>query len=154
MAVLPHVNAALNATSAVLLIIAYALIRAGRREAHRRVMIAALIVSAVFLVCYLTYHFTAPVFVFPGTGWVVPVYYAMLISHVFLAAIVTPMVAMTAWRAWKSWRNGGAAAPASVFERHRAIARWTFPIWLYVTVTGVLIYATLYHVYAPAVAPG
>lgn len=148
-AVLPHVNAALNATSTVLLIIAYALIRSGRREAHRRVMIAALIVSAIFLVCYLTYHFTAPVFVFPGTGWVVPVYYAMLVSHVILAAVATPLIALTAWRAIKAWRSGGAAAPAPVYQRHRAIARWTFPIWLYVTVTGVLIYATLYHVYAP-----
>jgi uncharacterized membrane protein YozB (DUF420 family) len=148
-AVLPHVNAALNATSAVLLLIAYVLIRRGHREAHRRVMTAALAVSAVFLVCYLTYHFTAPVFVFPGTGWVVPVYYAMLISHVILAAVATPLVAMTAWRAFVAWRSGGAAAPASVFARHRAIARWTFPIWLYVTVTGVAIYATLYHVYAP-----
>ncbi len=148
-AVLPHVNAALNATSTVLLIIAYALIRSGRREAHRRVMIAALIVSAIFLVCYLAYHFTAPVFVFPGTGWVVPVYYAMLVSHVILAAVATPLIALTAWRAIKAWRSGGAAAPAQVYQRHRAIARWTFPIWLYVTVTGVLIYATLYHVYAP-----
>ena len=148
-AVLPHVNAALNATSTVLLIIAYALIRSGRREAHRRVMIVALIVSAIFLVCYLTYHFTAPVFVFPGTGWVVPVYYTMLVSHVILAAVATPLIALTAWRAIKAWRSGGAEAPAPVYQRHRAIARWTFPIWLYVTVTGVLIYATLYHVYAP-----
>lgn len=148
-AVLPHVNAALNSTSVVLLITAYALIRAGRREAHRRVMIAALSVSAVFLVCYLIYHFTAPVFVFPGTGWIVPVYYAMLISHVILAAVATPLIAVTAWRAIKAWRNGGASAPAQVFARHRAIARWTFPIWLYVAVTGVVIYATLYHVYAP-----
>ena len=147
-AVLPHVNAALNATSTVLLIIAYALIRSGRREAHRRVMIVALIVSAIFLVCYLTYHFTAPVFVFPGTGWVVPVYYTMLVSHVILAAVATPLIALTAWRAIKAWRSGGAEAPAPVYQRHRAIARWTFPIWLYVTVTGVLIYVTLYHVYA------
>ncbi len=149
MDVLPHVYAALHATSTVLLLIAYVLIRSGHREAHRRVMIAALVVSSIFLACYLLYHFTAPVFVFPGTGWVVPVYYAMLISHVILAAVATPLIAMTAWRALKAWRGGGAAAPASVFDRHRALARWTFPIWLYVTVTGVVIYATLYHVYAP-----
>jgi uncharacterized membrane protein YozB (DUF420 family) len=104
-------------------------------------------VSAVFLVCYLTYHFTAPVFVFPGRGWVVPVYYTMLISHVVLAMVAAPMVAITAWLAFSAWRNGGAGAAAAVFNRHRALARWTFPIWLYVTVTGVLIYVTLYHVY-------
>jgi uncharacterized membrane protein YozB (DUF420 family) len=148
-AVLPHLNAALNATSTILLLIAYGLIRAGRRAAHRKVMGAALIVSAVFLVSYLTYHFTAPVFVFPGKGWIVPVYYTMLVSHVILAAIATPMIAFTAWRAIAAWRTGGATADASVFARHRALARWTFQIWLYVTVTGVVIYATLYHVYAP-----
>lgn len=147
-AVLPHVNAALNALSTVLLIVAYVLIRAGRRSAHRKVMIAALTVSAVFLASYLTYHFTAPVFVFPGRGWVVPVYYAMLISHVVLATAATPLVVMTAWRGVRAWRAGGASAPQEVFARHRAIARWTFPIWLYVTVTGVIIYVTLYHVYA------
>jgi uncharacterized membrane protein YozB (DUF420 family) len=149
-AVLPHLNAALNGLSTVLLLVAYGLIRAKRRVAHRRVMIAALCVSALFLVSYLTYHFTAPVFVFPGRGWIVPVYYAMLASHVALAAAVTPLVALTAWRAIRAWRDGGAAAPAAVFDRHRRLARWTLPIWLYVTVTGVLIYVTLYHVYAPA----
>ncbi len=146
--VLPHVNAVLNTLSTVLLVIAYVMIRSGRRAAHRKVMIAALIVSSIFLGCYLTYHFTAPVFVFPGKGWVVPVYYAMLISHVVLAVLVTPMIAITAWRALGAWREGGASASTATFARHRAIARWTFPIWLYVTVTGVIIYVTLYHVYA------
>ena len=144
---LPHVNAGLNALSTVLLVIAFALIKAGRPAAHRRVMIAALIVSTIFLVCYLTYHFTAPVFVFPGTGWIVPVYYTMLVSHVVLAAVVTPLVAVTAWRAFGAWRAGGNTAVLTLFGRHRAIARWTLPIWLYVTVTGVVIYVTLYHVY-------
>jgi uncharacterized membrane protein YozB (DUF420 family) len=148
--VLPHVNAALNATSTILVVVAYVLIRSGRPAAHRRVMIAAMIVSAVFLACYLTYHFTAPVFVFPGHGWVVPVYYTMLISHVVLALVVTPMIGVTAWRALKAWRNGVGLENIPVnFARHRALARWTLPIWLYVTVTGVLIYVTLYHVYAP-----
>ena len=99
-------------------------------------MISAMAVSAVFLVCYVIYHFTAPIFVFPGTGWTVSAYYTLLISHVILATIVAPMVATTAWRAL----NGS-------FHRHKAIARWTLPIWLYVTVTGVVIYAILYHVY-------
>jgi putative membrane protein len=103
---------------------------------HRKVMIAALSVSAIFLVSYLTYHFTAPIFVFPGTGWTVPVYYALLISHVILATLATPMVAVTAYRALKG-----------TFDRHKAIARWTIGVWLYVTVTGVMIYVILYHVY-------
>jgi uncharacterized membrane protein YozB (DUF420 family) len=150
LSVLPHVNAALNAISTVLLVIAYVLIKSGKPAAHRRVMILAMIVSAIFLACYLTYHFTAPVFVFPGTGWIKPVYYTMLISHVILATIVTPMILMTAWRAVKAWQNGaGLSNIETNFARHRALARWTFPIWIYVTVTGVLIYVTLYHVYAP-----
>jgi uncharacterized membrane protein YozB (DUF420 family) len=150
-AILPHVNAALNATSTVLLVVAFVLIRMKRPRAHRRFMIAAMIVSAVFLACYLVYHFTAPVFIFPGRGWIRPVYFTMLVSHVILATVVTPMIALTAWRALKSWRNGeGLSDIPRNFARHRAIAHWTLPIWIYVTVTGVLIYVTLYHVYAPA----
>lgn len=149
--ILPHVNAALNATSTILIVVALALIKSGRPAAHRRVMIAAMIVSAVFLVCYLTYHFTAPVFVFPGRGWVVPVYYTMLVTHVILALAVTPMIVITAWRGTQAWRNGGGLENVELnFARHRRIARWTLPIWLYVTVTGVAIYVTLYHVYAPS----
>lgn len=134
--VLPHVNAALNALSTILLIIGFVLIRSGRRDVHRKVMLAALAVSAVFLISYLTYHFTAPTFVFPGTGWTRPVYFALLISHVVLATIVTPMVIVTAYRALKG-----------TFDRHKKIARWTIGAWLYVTVTGVVIYVILYHVY-------
>src|SRR5690349_8803884 len=122
--ILPHVNAALNAVSTILVVTAFILIRRGQPRAHRRVMIAAMIVSAIFLVCYLFYHFTAPVFVFPGRGWVVPVYYAMLISHVILALVVTPLIALTAWRALRAWHNGdGLADIAHNFARHRAIAR-------------------------------
>ncbi len=134
--VLPHVNAALNAISTVLLVIGYTLIRRGDRTRHRTVMIAALVVSAVFLVSYLIYHFTAPIFVFPGTGMEAVAYYVLLVSHVVLAALVTPMITVVAWRALHGR-----------FEAHRKLARWTFPIWLYVTVTGVVIYALLYHVY-------
>lgn len=137
--VLPHVNAVLNAISTVLLIIGFMLIRAGRRDVHRKVMISALAVSAAFLASYLVYHFTAPIFVFPGTGWTVPAYYALLISHVILAVIVTPLVILTAYRALKG-----------TFDRHRAVARWTIWMWLYVTITGVMIYVILYHVYPPA----
>ncbi len=134
--ILPHVNAALNTLSTILLVIGFVMIRSGRKDAHKKVMISAIAVSALFLVFYLIYHFTAPIFVFPGTGWTVPAYYAMLISHVILATVVTPMVMVTAWRAWHGR-----------FDKHKAIARWTLPIWLYVTVTGVAIYAILYHVY-------
>lgn len=137
--ILPHVNAVLNTLSTILLLIGFAFIRSGNREIHRKFMIAAIIVSAVFLASYLAYHFTAPIFVFPGTGWTVPAYYTLLITHVILAVIVTPMVGVTAWRALHGR-----------FERHKAIARWTLPIWLYVTVTGVAIYVILYHVYPPA----
>jgi uncharacterized membrane protein YozB (DUF420 family) len=138
-AVLPHLNAALNATSAILLLIGFALIRNGYRDIHRKVMIGALVVSSVFLVSYLTYHFTAPVFIYRGPQWSRPFYYALLISHVVLAAVVTPMVAVTAWRALHG-----------TFDRHRRLARWTLPVWLYVTVTGVVIYAILYHLYPTA----
>lgn len=133
-AVLPHVNAVLNTLSTILLIIGFCLIRAGNRQTHRKIMIAALCVSGAFLACYLVYHFTAPVFVYRGPEWSRPIYFALLISHVILATVVTPMVAVTAWRSL----HGD-------FVRHKAIARWTFPIWLYVTVTGVVIYAILYH---------
>lgn len=137
--VLPHVNAILNALSTILLLVGFTSIRAGNRDLHRKFMIAAMTVSAVFLACYLAYHFTAPIFVFPGTGWTIPAYYGLLISHVILALAVVPMVAVTAWRALHG-----------AFDRHKAIARWTLPVWLYVTVTGVVIYAILYHVYPAA----
>jgi putative membrane protein len=135
-AVLPHVNAVLNATSTILLLIGFGLIRGGNRAIHRKVMLSALIVSSVFLVSYLVYHFTAPVFVYRGPAWSRPVYYALLISHVILAVVATPLVALTAWRALHG-----------TFERHRALARWTLPVWLYVTTTGVVIYAILYHLF-------
>lgn len=148
--VLPHVNAALNAISTVLLLMGFFAVKTGRRAAHRKIMLAAAAVSAVFLACYLTYHFTAPIFVFPGQGWERPAYFTLLVSHVSLAAVVTPMVLATLWRALKAWREtGDLFNPA--FAPHRKVARWTWPIWIYVTVTGVAIYAILYHVYpAPA----
>ncbi|MFA7429392.1 MAG: DUF420 domain-containing protein [Rhodospirillaceae bacterium] len=136
--ILPHVNAALNAITTVLLVVGLVMARAGRADVHRPVMAAALVTSAIFLVSYVIYHFTAPIFVFRGEGWVRPVYYAMLISHVVLAAVVTPMIAVTAWRGVRG-----------TIDRHRPLARWTMPIWLYVSVTGVIIYAALYHLYAP-----
>lgn len=133
---LPHVNAALNTLTIILLMAAFLLIRQKRVEAHRKAMIGAIGVSALFLVSYLVYHFSAPIFVFRGEGLVRPVYYTFLISHVVLAAVATPMILVTAWR-------GLTRADA----RHRAIARWTWPVWMYVAVSGVVVYALLYHVY-------
>lgn len=133
---LPHLNALLNAVTMLLLVVAFVLIRQRRITGHRRAMIGAIAVSALFLVSYLTYHFSAPIFVFRGEGAVRPVYYALLISHVVLAAIVTPMILMTAWRGLNR-----------LDERHRALARWTWPLWMYVSVSGVVVYALLYHVY-------
>ncbi|HRP95149.1 MAG TPA: DUF420 domain-containing protein [Rhodocyclaceae bacterium] len=133
---LPHLNALLNALTMLLLVVAFVLIRQRRITGHRRAMIGAIAVSALFLVSYLIYHFSAPIFVFRGEGAVRPVYYALLISHVVLAAIVTPMILMTAWRGLRR-----------LDERHRALARWTWPLWMYVSVSGVVVYALLYHVY-------
>ncbi len=135
-AVLPHINATLNGISTILLLIGFVLIKMGHKDAHRKAMISAIVVSAVFLVSYLTYHFTAPIFVFPGTGWAVPAYYALLISHVILATIVTPMVVVTAW-----WALHGQ------FDKHKRLARWTWPVWIFVTTSGIAVYAILYHVY-------
>lgn len=134
--ILPHVTASLNAVALALLLAGFALIRSGRRDTHRKVMLAAVGTSGLFLVFYLVYHFTAPIFVFRGEGAVRPVYYALLISHVVLAALVTPMIAVTLWRALKGR-----------FEVHRGLARWTLPVWLYVSVTGIVVYAMLYHLY-------
>jgi len=131
---LPALNALLNTTSAVLLITGYRLIRQGRRDAHKKAMTAALIVSALFLASYLVYHAQVGSVKFQKTGWIRPVYFTILISHTILAACVAPMALVTVWRAWKGR-----------FEKHRRLARITLPIWLYVSVTGVLVYLMLYR---------
>jgi len=131
---LPALNALLNTTSAVLLAAGYRLIRQGRREAHRKAMTAALAVSVLFLASYLVYHAQVGSVKFTKTGWVRPVYFTVLISHTVLAACVAPMALVTVWRAWKGR-----------FERHRRLARITLPLWLYVSVTGVIVYLMLYH---------
>jgi uncharacterized membrane protein YozB (DUF420 family) len=150
-AVLPHVNAVLNTLSVVLLTAGYVLIARGQRRAHRRVMTAAMVVSAAFLVSYLVYHFTAPIFIFPGQGWTRPAYFTLLASHVVLATLATPMVIYTAWRAFKGYRRSPDLTDTPAFAPHKAVARWTLPVWLYVAVTGVMVYVILYHVYP---APG
>ncbi len=135
-AILPHVTAALNAAAAILLLIGFALIRQGRRQAHRGVMTAAVVTSGLFLVAYLLHHVTTPLFAFRGQGLIRPIYFAMLASHVTMAVVAAPMVVITFRRA----RLG-------LFDRHRGLARWTFPVWLYVSVTGIAVYVLLYHVY-------
>lgn len=133
---LPHVTAFLNAVSLVFLIMGFVHIRAGRRDSHRKAMLGAVGASALFLAFYVVYHFAAPIFVFRGTGMVRPVYYALLISHVILAAVALPLVAMTLLRALKGR-----------FDLHPKIARWTLPLWLYVSITGIVVYLMLYHLY-------
>ena len=131
---LPALNAVLNATSAGLLALGYVLIRRGRRRAHQQVMQAALVCSALFLASYLTYHAQVGSVRFPGQGPIRTVYFAILISHTILAAVIVPLVIVTFVRA----RRGR-------FERHRAIARVTLPLWAYVSVTGVIVYWMLYR---------
>jgi len=139
---LPAVNATLNGLSAVFLTAGYAFIRRGRRVAHRNCMVAAFVTSALFLACYLTYH--------GYLGWVLhrgptrfvnppawrPVYLAILLSHTLLAVVIVPLVFVTLHRARKQR-----------FEAHRRIARWTWPLWMYVSVTGVIIYLLLYRIF-------
>ena len=131
---LPAVNASLNALAGVLLLIGYVLIRSGRREQHRRVMIAAFITSAVFLVCYLVYHAQVGSVRFTRQGFVRYVYFTVLITHVVLAAAVLPLALVTLSKGLNER-----------YRQHRAVARWTLPIWLYVSVTGVLVYVLLYQ---------
>jgi uncharacterized membrane protein YozB (DUF420 family) len=131
---LPAINASLNAISGVLLVIGYALMRARRIDLHRRVMIAAFCTSSLFLICYLIYHAQVGSVRFTREGFVRPVYFTILITHVTLAAAVLPLAIITLTRGLKGR-----------YPRHRAIARWTFPIWLYVSVTGVLVYVLLYQ---------
>jgi uncharacterized membrane protein YozB (DUF420 family) len=131
---LPALNALLNTTAAILLVTGYRFIRQGRRDAHRRAMTAALVVSALFLASYLVYHAQVGSVRFQKTGWIRPVYFTILISHTLLAACVAPMALVTVWRAWKGR-----------FDRHRRLARITLPLWLYVSVTGVVVYLMLYR---------
>ena len=130
---LPSINAALNSASAVLLAAGYLFIRSGKITAHKCCMISAFTTSALFLVSYLTYHYQVGSVPFGGHGWVRTVYFTILISHTILAAVIVPLVLITLYRALKS-----------DFDRHKRIARWTLPLWLYVSITGVIVYAMLY----------
>jgi uncharacterized membrane protein YozB (DUF420 family) len=136
----PALNAFLNGSSAVLIGTGYYFIRSGRRDAHKRMMIAAIVTSTLFLISYLYYHLVlrAGVTHFQGQGIWRPVYFSILISHTFLAVVVVPFVLITLYRAL-----------SGKFVRHRAIARYTFPIWMYVSVTGVVIFVMLYKIFIP-----
>jgi uncharacterized membrane protein YozB (DUF420 family) len=131
---LPTLNAALNATSAILLVAGWLLIRRGRIEAHRRAMLAAVASSTLFLAGYLVYHAQVGSVRFQGQGPIRVVYFSILISHTILAAAIVPLVLVTLTRALKAR-----------FDRHRRLARITFPLWCYVSVTGVVIYWMLYR---------
>jgi uncharacterized membrane protein YozB (DUF420 family) len=131
---LPALNATLNSVSTLLLITGWVLIKQGERQLHRACMIAALVVSALFLTSYVIYHWQVGSVPFKGTGWIRTVYFAVLIPHVILAAAIVPPVLITASR--------GLTAK---YDKHRRIARWTLPLWLYVSVTGVIVYLMLYQ---------
>ena len=132
---LPHLNAALNATSAILLTTGWWLIKQRRIAQHRLCMIAAVITSALFLTSYVIYHANIGSKPFPGTGLVRGIYFAILIPHVILAAVTLPFILITFARGLR--RDD---------VRHRRIARWTMPVWLFVSVTGVIVYVMLYRV--------
>lgn len=131
---LPALNATLNAIASLLLVTGYVFIRRGDRRRHQYCMVAALVVSGLFLTSYVIYHLNVGSVPFKGTGWIRTIYFAVLIPHIILAAVIVPMVLVTVSRAL-----------GQRFDRHRAIARWTLPLWLYVSVTGVIVYLMLYQ---------
>jgi uncharacterized membrane protein YozB (DUF420 family) len=133
--VLPPVNATLNATSAILLFVGYRAIRTKRVALHRFVMQAAFVTSTIFLVCYLTRFYLTGAHRFPGGGWLKAVYLTILFSHMALAVVTVPLVLRTLF-----------LARAARFVEHRKLALVTFPVWMYVSVTGVIVYVMLYHV--------
>lgn len=130
----PALNASLNGASAAFLLTGRVLIAKHRMAAHRACMIAAVVASALFLACYLFFHFKVGNILFLGRGWARPVYFAILISHVILAMVIVPLAIVTL--------NRGLRAR---YDKHRAIARWTWPLWMYVSITGVIVYFMLYQ---------
>jgi len=130
----PALNATLNGTSALLLLVGRILISKGRIAAHRACMITAMVASALFLCCYLFFHYEVGNIRFLAQGWARPVYFTILISHVTLAIVIVPMAIVTLNRGLKAR-----------YDQHRAIAKWTWPLWMYVSVTGVIVYFMLYQ---------
>ena len=130
-------NASLNGMSAILLAGGYVAIRSGKIAVHKAFMISAFVVSSVFLASYLLYHYRVGHVAFDGQGWIRPVYFVLLTSHTILAVVIVPLILVTLRRAW-----------IGKFDRHRVIARWTLPLWFYVSVTGVIVYLMVYQIYA------
>jgi putative membrane protein len=143
MSVLPHLNACLNSLSGIFLLVGFYFIRNKKIESHRKCMLTSFIASAVFLASYLTYHSLRAYYFhigpsrFTGEGWIRPVYFSVLITHTILAVVIAPFILVTLSRALKGR-----------FFVHAKLARWTFPVWLYVSITGVFVYVMLYQVYA------
>ena len=133
---LPLLNACFNTASAILLSAGYIFIKRGNQIAHRNCMISALVTSTLFLISYLTYHAFAGRTVFAHPAWFRPIYLGILLTHTVLAAVIVPLVLITVTFAFRGR-----------FERHKRIARWTWPIWMYVSVTGVVIYLLLYQIF-------
>ena len=136
LSIFPALNASLNGASAVLMVTGRSLIRRKKVQLHRACMLAAVVTSTIFLGCYLYYHAHVRSVHFPGQGWVRPLYFSILISHTILAAAVPVLVVLSLTFALRQR-----------FDRHRRIARWTYPIWLYVSITGVVVYVMLYRIY-------
>lgn len=135
---LAPLNAILNGCATVLLLAGFVFIKSGWVRAHRACMLAAMGFSAAFLTSYLVYHYNVGNVHFSGEGWVRSLYFAILIPHVILAAVIVPLIFATIWFALRG-----------NFKRHRRIARWTWPLWMYVSVTGVIVYLMLYRLYTP-----
>jgi uncharacterized membrane protein YozB (DUF420 family) len=134
-------NACLNGLSGVLLACGYAAIRAGKKGVHKAFMLSAVGVSSLFLISYLTYHIrVGKAVLFQGQGWIRPAYFTLLTSHTILAATIVPLIIVTLRRAW-----------LERFDKHRLIARWTLPLWFYVSVTGVIIYFMVYQIFVPKI---
>jgi len=136
----PHaaLNATLNGTSAILLAGGYTAIRQGKISLHKRFMLSAFVVSCAFLISYLIFHYRVGHVPFQGQGWIRPVYFVLLASHTILAIVIVPMILITLRRAF-----------TERFDKHRALARWTLPLWFYVCVTGVIVYWMVYQMYPP-----
>jgi uncharacterized membrane protein YozB (DUF420 family) len=137
--ILPHLQATLNLTAVSLMTIGYYYIRKQNKAAHRACMIAALVVSTLFLVAYIYYHFHVGNVKFAGQGIIRPIYFSILASHILLAALIVPLILVTLRYAF-----------GEKFIKHRRIARWTLPLWLYVSITGIIVYLLAFHFYPPA----
>ena len=139
--ILPHFQASMNLLCTVSLLTGYYFIKKENKEAHKKAMVTALIASVIFMFSYLYYHYNVGTYKFGGEGSIRTVYFTILFTHTLLSVAMLPMIALTVFRAAKG-----------DFERHPKIARWTLPTWLYVSVTGIIIYTMLYHLYTP-IAP-